>query len=422
MVSRRTHTVFIAAVGTRGDVVPCLRVADALADEHGCEVTVAVPTRYASVPASPRVHVSRMNLEPQAAFTPAVLSSGRNVTRSVPAFVRSFRSLQMEVASELSRLAPERIDLVLHTIPGGSAYHIAASHNSLSGVVFTQPILPANPGGYSAISPYSAPLSSAIRKSLSVAAKVLFDYPFRSRFNAWRETDLKLARVRGCTTWLGEYERDDMILDLYSSKIAPSESDAALRPILGCVPGSSEDPIPEKLVDFIATLRRPLAFVTFGSMVLPDHGGRLGMLCDILQGQGYAILAQASNVRAAAASDPTTYVEYAGELSYTALFQRVAIVVHHGGAGTTATALHAGVPQVVVPMMFDQYYWGHAVARLGLGAIVPRGWAARRSSIERALATAQSPACVARAGKMRGTIFDGQATRRAAERIMGWLS
>jgi UDP:flavonoid glycosyltransferase YjiC (YdhE family) len=36
------------------------------------------------------------------------------------------------------------------------------------------------------------------------------------------------------------------------------------------------------------------------------------------------------------------------------LFPRTAAAVHHGGAGTTAAALRAGVPSVVVPFMADQ--------------------------------------------------------------------
>lgn len=48
------------------------------------------------------------------------------------------------------------------------------------------------------------------------------------------------------------------------------------------------------------------------------------------------------------------------------LFARCAAVVHHGGAGTTATAARAGVPQVIVPHVTDQFYWGAAVYERGL--------------------------------------------------------
>ena len=50
-----------------------------------------------------------------------------------------------------------------------------------------------------------------------------------------------------------------------------------------------------------------------------------------------------------------------------ALFRRTAAIVHHGGAGTTTTAAVAGRPQIVLPHMYDQYYWGSQVERLSIG-------------------------------------------------------
>jgi sterol 3beta-glucosyltransferase len=49
------------------------------------------------------------------------------------------------------------------------------------------------------------------------------------------------------------------------------------------------------------------------------------------------------------------------------LFSQVAAVVHHGGAGTTAAGLRAGVPAVIVPHMADQPFWGRRVQALGVG-------------------------------------------------------
>lgn len=49
------------------------------------------------------------------------------------------------------------------------------------------------------------------------------------------------------------------------------------------------------------------------------------------------------------------------------IFPRVAGIVHHGGAGTTAAAIRAGVPALVVPFMAEQPFWAGRVAALGLG-------------------------------------------------------
>jgi len=49
------------------------------------------------------------------------------------------------------------------------------------------------------------------------------------------------------------------------------------------------------------------------------------------------------------------------------LFPRVALVIHHGGAGTTAAALRAGVPHIIAPVAVDQHFWGQRIAALGVG-------------------------------------------------------
>ncbi|KAJ1543895.1 hypothetical protein HK096_007995, partial [Nowakowskiella sp. JEL0078] len=49
------------------------------------------------------------------------------------------------------------------------------------------------------------------------------------------------------------------------------------------------------------------------------------------------------------------------------LFQHVAAVCHHGGAGTTAAGLKAGKPTIIVPFFGDQPFWGHMVSTYGVG-------------------------------------------------------
>jgi UDP:flavonoid glycosyltransferase YjiC (YdhE family) len=66
------------------------------------------------------------------------------------------------------------------------------------------------------------------------------------------------------------------------------------------------------------------------------------------------------------------------------LFPRMAAVVHHGGAGTTAAGLRAGVPTIIVPFFLDQFFWGRRVFELGVG---PRPIPRRRLAAD-TLATA----------------------------------
>lgn len=68
------------------------------------------------------------------------------------------------------------------------------------------------------------------------------------------------------------------------------------------------------------------------------------------------------------------------EVPHDWLFPRVAAVVHHGGAGTTAAGLRAGVPAVIVPFFADQPFWGRQIYQLGVG---PRPIPRKRLTAER---------------------------------------
>ncbi len=50
------------------------------------------------------------------------------------------------------------------------------------------------------------------------------------------------------------------------------------------------------------------------------------------------------------------------------LFPQLAAVIHHGGAGTTAAGLRAGVPSIIIPFSNDQFAWGRRVYELGAGS------------------------------------------------------
>jgi UDP:flavonoid glycosyltransferase YjiC (YdhE family) len=56
-----------------------------------------------------------------------------------------------------------------------------------------------------------------------------------------------------------------------------------------------------------------------------------------------------------------------GTLPHGLLFPRVALAVHHGGAGTSARVARAGIPQVILPHVLDQFPWSARIAERGLG-------------------------------------------------------
>ena len=56
-----------------------------------------------------------------------------------------------------------------------------------------------------------------------------------------------------------------------------------------------------------------------------------------------------------------------GTVSHDQLFNYGSMVIHHGGAGTTASVLHAGIPNIIIPHIGDQWFFASEVKRLGVG-------------------------------------------------------
>jgi sterol 3beta-glucosyltransferase len=54
-------------------------------------------------------------------------------------------------------------------------------------------------------------------------------------------------------------------------------------------------------------------------------------------------------------------------MPHTWLFDRVSAIVHHGGFGTTGSALRAGKPAIIVPHIIDQHLWARRVHEMGVG-------------------------------------------------------
>lgn len=71
-------------------------------------------------------------------------------------------------------------------------------------------------------------------------------------------------------------------------------------------------------------------------------------------------------------------VHASGSLPHSWLLPRCSAIVHHGGFGTTAAGLRAGIPALVIPHLVDQFYWGERVHELGAG---PRP--IRRANLEK---------------------------------------
>ncbi|TCP43635.1 vancomycin aglycone glucosyltransferase [Tamaricihabitans halophyticus] len=207
--------------------------------------------------------------------------------------------------------------------------------------------------------------------------------------------------VIGKQPWLAT----DPVLD-------PWQASPELDPDLGVVQTGAwispdERPLPAELMEFLAAGAPPV-YVCFGSMPMRDSADVAKVAIDAVRGQGRRIVI-GRGWADLTLIDGLPDCLSVGEVNHQALFGRVAAVVHHGGAGTTATATRAGVPQVVVPQLADQPYWAGRVAELGIGA-AHDGPTPTFESLSAALDTALTSETLVRAGTVAGAIRTDGAT------------
>ncbi|TID06557.1 Sterol 3-beta-glucosyltransferase UGT80A2 [Colletotrichum higginsianum] len=121
---------------------------------------------------------------------------------------------------------------------------------------------------------------------------------------------------------------------------------------------------PEDLARFLAAGPPPV-YIGFGSIVLDDPQRVVKTILGAVDAAGVrAIISKGWSDLAGSGSDTVYWI---GDCPHEWLFQHVAAVVHHGGAGTTACGLRNGKPTTIVPFFGDQPFWGDMVADAGAG-------------------------------------------------------
>jgi sterol 3beta-glucosyltransferase len=134
---------------------------------------------------------------------------------------------------------------------------------------------------------------------------------------------------------------------------------------------------PVELLSFLGDREAPVC-ITFGSMVNRDRDRIDRIVRESLKQTGNSgiILSGWSGVESPSSDD----LLYLRAISHDWLLPRCKLVIHHGGAGTTAAGLRAGIPNVVIPFMADQSFWGRRVHAIGAG---PKSILVRDLSVEK---------------------------------------
>ncbi len=110
-----------------------------------------------------------------------------------------------------------------------------------------------------------------------------------------------------------------------------------------------------------------------------------------------------------------------GPTPHEALFPRCAMVIHHGGSGTTHSACRAGVPSLVMPFAADQFFWAARLQALG---VAPAPLSQRRldhGTLVRSITFAEREAVRARAAALGRAMAREDGVGMAVDRITTML-
>lgn len=360
--------ITIFAAGSRGDIQPCLVLGQGL-QAAGFTVRLAAPANFAAL-----THAHRLAFESLGADVQQLMASdtGRQFMEGGSANPLAAISAMRELLGPVALQMAEAVLAACHDadllIALAVFAPVAATVASLRRIplilVEPTPLLPT--GAFPAPGwPLQRNLGR-LHNRLSGAAmlQVIWQW-YRPFVNAFRQqhglpgfTGADFHRTLTATPLLGAYSTaviprpPDWLDGAHITGYWLPKPDAAWRP-------------PPALEAFLANGPPPVA-IGFGSMAgqHPERLATLAIAALARSAQRGVLLTGWGGMQA---RDVPATVLVIDAVPHWWLFPRTVAVVHHGGAGTTAEGLRAGVPSIIVPFLVDQPFWGRRVAALGVG-------------------------------------------------------
>jgi UDP:flavonoid glycosyltransferase YjiC (YdhE family) len=223
----------------------------------------------------------------------------------------------------------------------------------------------------------------------------------RRRTATWAAPFLDLQRTLGLkadanTLFEGKFS-PHLVLVLFPAAFAAAQTDWPAGVVqtgfpFFAQPGKAQTQ--QAIADFLGAGDPPVVF-TLGSTAVHLADDLYGIAAEAIAALGRrAILLIGKNPPPAAPPDRLLCVDYA---PFDGLFARAAAVVHHGGIGSCAEVMRAGVPSLIIPFGFDQPDNAQRLKRLGIARVLPRADIARDAMVQHLRAILADTAMAARA-------------------------
>ena len=181
--------------------------------------------------------------------------------------------------------------------------------------------------------------------------------------NDFRIKSLQLKRRKSGDYFL--YQRGNLIPTIYpiSKKLFSDVKSWNEIEVTGFLFDSVKKDLSNELSDFLNNNPKPIA-ISFSSMPLKNPNKFIEMLnLSLKESENKAILL-AGNSGIDFKGNENLYV--IKQVPHGILFPRCKAVIHHGGVGTTAAAISAGIPQLIIPFSADQPFWANRMYKLGV--------------------------------------------------------
>jgi sterol 3beta-glucosyltransferase len=363
--------ITIIALGSSGDVLPFTTLGRGLV-QSGHGVRMATMRTFEDAVRSGGMEFHAMHGDAAALLSSgpglSLGEAGGNILKMWSGAMRSFGALARNFAQDLSGLLDVGpTDLILNQLPGGLYGYDLAEKLSIpmvmAGVI---PMIRTRYLPMVAFPPAPSWLPGYNALTFRIAEQLVWQF-FRPTINRWRVKTLGLSPQ----TFLGPFSRMQkertIVINGFSQHVVPPPPDWGphihLTGYWYAQPSDWQPP--NSLIEFINDGEAPI-FVGFGSMPIRNPAATLQTILEATLEAGVRLVLHRGWGGLETASLPDS-VYSVGFTDYGWLFPRMAAVVHHGGAGTTAYALRAGVPNLIVPFLFDQFFWGRRIAEIGVG-------------------------------------------------------
>ncbi len=355
--------ITLLTYGSRGDVEPFISLAQGFI-HAGHKVCLAAPNVYHSLVDSSKIDFIGLPGEPQQLVQDFVDGAGKSQCRMILTMSKFVLPLAVRVIEE-TRAACEDADIIIHSFLFTSAGHEIAREMGVPDISAQLFPVFSSTAEFPAPTFPDIPLGGLYRRITHDIVTQTFRQGSRLLYKRVRRKNPGLPPL---TSWPfdGRNEWQTPILYGFSSHVVPRPGDWRDEAYITGYWFSEDhgDWIPEKdLLNFINSGPPPISIV-FGSIVTRNLEGIYKKVLEALSlsKQRGIIVGARHKIR-----DSSQAVFQADYVPYDWLFKRSAVVIHHGGAGTTGKGLLAGVPNIVLPFTSDQPFWGRRVYALGAG-------------------------------------------------------